>query len=107
MIFEDGTASGRSVSGSTYNKIISVTSEAYRYNMVGIVLVFITLAALMGSVIIIALNFAQFVYFMLHGSFETDGKEVFTKKNIRTITWLCVSLVCLAICLIRLIFHIY
>ncbi|MCR4672870.1 MAG: hypothetical protein K5637_06510 [Lachnospiraceae bacterium] len=107
MIFEDGSASGRSVSGSTYNKIISVTSEAYRYNMVGIVLVIITLASLMSSAVIIALNFSQFVYFMLHGSFETDGKEVFTKKNIRTITLLCVSLVCLAICLIRLIFHIY
>lgn len=106
-IFEDAAADGATVSGSTYNKIISISSVAETINITGVVLIALAVLSAIIVVFIMVRYSDNFVYWFRNHKLNLPGSTLFHGKGLRILTAFCFFLVMLLITVIRLLLKIY
>ncbi|MGI6003140.1 MAG: hypothetical protein ACOX74_05860 [Lachnospiraceae bacterium] len=106
-IFEDASASGATVSGSTYNKIISIKSVAETINVTGVVLIALALISLVIVVFMLIRYSDHFVYYVRNHKPDIPGSTLFHGKPLKRLTLFCIALVMLVIAALRLLLKIY
>jgi|GEM_PF-552154 len=105
--FENASVEGQTISCTSYNKVISVSSSAVKWNFEGIAVLILWIASLAVAATIIFFDFTHILAFFRDHMIDVDGETLFKGKNMLRLVFLSGSLVCFVIMSIRLIFRVY
>lgn len=105
--YEDVVEENNVLSCVTYNKVIDISSTAWRTNYVGIVQRFLLIVSFLGMIVIVLLNLGMITRILKTKSIDSEAEALFSRKGYAMLTGLVLCAVLFVISLIRIIFKIY
>ena len=105
--FENASSDGQNVSCTSYNSIISVGSNAVKWNIEGIAVLIAWLASLTACLVFVFFEFPHILVYIREKRLGVDGAALFSGKNKKRLAFAALCSACFIIMSIRLIFMIY
>jgi len=105
--YEEVVEENNVLSCVTYNKVIDISSTAYRTNYVGIIQRFLCIASFLGMAIIIVLNLGTITRMLKGTSIDAKAEGLFSKKSYAMLSVFMLCAVLFLVSLIRIIFKVY
>jgi len=105
--YEEVATENNVLSCVTYNKVIDISSTAWKTNDVGIVQRFLCIASFLGMAIIAVLNLGTITRILKTRSIDTEAEALYSKKGYGMLTVFVLFAVLFAVSLVRILFKIY